>query len=69
MTIPSERTGIRHTNLKFRLTSCFLKRKYPTHTKANQVKKDQERNGSVELRVYHCEICDGYHLTKRKYYD
>lgn len=42
---------------------CNGKRRYASETEAKHVRNVRE-HGSSELRIYFCDWCFGYHLTK-----
>ena len=46
-------------------SQCKGKRRYADEFRAREVARLRMRSGSEPLRVYHCEFCDGYHLTHK----
>jgi len=51
---------------------CLKKRKY-SFERAERVRRKVMKERGVKLRVYHCPVCDSYHVTKQveenMYYD
>lgn len=45
---------------------CKRKVRYGTERKALRVADRRFRKVGVELRVYSCPLCQGFHLTKKK---
>lgn len=45
-------------------SSCGRKRRYETEADALSTALMSTRHGAPQLRAYHCEYCDGWHLTK-----
>jgi hypothetical protein len=43
--------------------SCYGKHRYPTEKDARRVRHKRREASGVELRVYPCYVCGGYHLT------
>ncbi len=51
---------------KERRKMCTGKRRYPTEGRAMNGAISSVRHGYMgAARVYHCPLCDGYHLTSR----
>lgn len=48
----------------FKNRSCSTKKRFRSHEEAKQSKSTIRNNRDVKLRVYECELCKGYHLTK-----
>lgn len=48
-----------------RTKACARKKGYATSRHANQVKHLRERDGVMNLRVYQCDVCGRWHLTKK----
>ena len=46
--------------------TCFSKRRYETEDEAWHVSDFLYETYNLDLGVYKCPICEGYHLTKRK---
>lgn len=44
--------------------ACACKHRYPDETSARAVARKRKAAAGVELRVYACTDCGGYHLTK-----
>jgi hypothetical protein len=44
--------------------SCLKKKRYSTIKVAQQVKNKVFKERGLVLNIYHCDICNGYHLTK-----
>lgn len=44
---------------------CTKKERYATEYRAREVARKRQRSCGVELRVYHCHFCNGYHLTHK----
>lgn len=44
--------------------SCLKKSRYSTEGLAERVAAKAKKARGVELRVYYCPTCYGYHLTK-----
>lgn len=44
--------------------SCFRKVRYDSEQRAERYRRKREQEGAEPLRVYFCDICGGYHLTK-----
>lgn len=42
---------------------CFSKKRYPSEDFAAQVAQVAADKRGVDLRVYHCPCCSGFHLT------
>ena len=47
------------------LRECLRKRRYHTAEYARTIAQRVREQRGVELRVYHCSLCDGFHLTKK----
>ncbi len=45
--------------------SCAGKKAYPDHKLARAVARGVAEKRGVELRVYQCELCGMWHLTKQ----
>jgi hypothetical protein len=45
-------------------SQCLKKKRYPTTHFAEKLVKRIAAERGVTLRVYHCDCCYGYHLTK-----
>lgn len=56
---------MRASKAKHDLRMCFGKSRYPTESRANVYREKAESARKVKLRVYHCPICQGYHMTKQ----
>jgi len=52
-------------DLNTKLKSCFFKRKYDSSGEAAAYMRKCNAIREVKLRVYHCDLCDGWHLTKK----
>lgn len=50
------------------LKTCNGKYTYPSEKAAKDARNKREREVS-KLRIYECDICHGYHLTKQHYHD
>lgn len=48
------------------LSECYKKSRYKNNTIAEMYKQKAETARNVQLRVYKCDVCQGYHLTKKK---
>lgn len=48
---------------------CAKKRSYPTFSRADQAANNVAVVFGQMLKVYKCENCGEYHLTKRRNYD
>lgn len=46
--------------------SCGRKYRYETEQAALTAAAKRVLNGAPTLRAYHCELCGGWHLTKRQ---
>ena len=44
--------------------SCYRKKRYLNEVLARQVARHAGIKRNVDLRVYGCELCGGYHITK-----
>ena len=44
-------------------SQCKSKKRYPTEYRAREIARRRERSGGINLRVYPCHFCGGYHLT------
>lgn len=44
---------------------CAKKTGYSSQRHAEMIARNVEKERGDKLRVYHCEICGQYHLTKR----
>lgn len=47
------------------LASCRQKRRFETEREADDAAYQARMDGR-ELGIYHCELCGGWHLTRRK---
>ena len=47
---------------------CTKKRRYANESKATEAAKHcrAKNAGAVNLRVYYCDVCEGWHITKRE---
>jgi hypothetical protein len=45
--------------------ACFRKRLYPTEEEAKKGLDWVSRKRGVDVRMYRCPTCHGYHLTSR----
>ena len=52
------------TSLKEGTGSCFRKHAYVTEAEAEQKREERQGKGSPPLRIYRCQICSFWHLTK-----
>jgi len=50
---------------KFKYFSCSRKVRYATQSEATRQARKAEKERGVEIRVYFCNFCNGYHLTKQ----
>jgi len=48
---------------------CLNKRLYITYEEALKVLNVQKKKTHQNLRIYHCPICKGYHLTSKEKYE
>lgn len=49
---------------------CERKHRYPSHEAARKAKKRRSASAAKKrrkppVRTYHCDLCDGYHLTSK----
>jgi hypothetical protein len=51
---------------KARINGCVRKNKYPTMEYARDVARVEHEKRGVNLRVYRCGDCLGFHLTHKK---
>ena len=51
--------------LKTWASSCLKKRRYPTLQTAQEAINKVHKKRKTELRIYYCNICNGYHLTHK----
>ena len=54
---------IEDRNLSFK--SGCIKSKYHSFPMAQHIKEKVWRERGVELRIYYCDNCNGYHVTKQ----
>lgn len=47
------------------VSSCWKKHRYPTEQVAQEAVNRIHKKRNVALRVYFCNRCLGYHLTKK----
>lgn len=45
---------------------CFSKAAYRTEKLANEVLDRRQQSSSAKLRIYKCDICFNWHLTKKE---
>lgn len=45
---------------------CFSKAAYPSEKVAGDILAKRQAKSSVPLRIYRCDICTAWHLTKRE---
>ena len=56
-----------HTKFKF-ISSCDTKRRFGTKIQAEAAADYQNLiQSELELSVYRCELCGGWHLTRRSH--
>jgi len=68
------RRNPKHSSLRFTFTAsnlqwntCAAKRRFPTEKQALEAASIQMlTNFQLELSVYRCDICHGWHLTNRQ---
>lgn len=53
----------RYTAARNRLEVCKGKRRYPSEYEARKLWAEAEGKTGVELRIYRCVICHGFHFT------
>lgn len=46
-------------------SGCLKKSRYPTEDCARSLAKRAKRARGVNLRVYYCMLCQGFHLTSK----
>ena len=46
-------------------SQCGKKKRYRTEYRAKEIARRRERSSGVLLRVYPCNFCAGFHLTKK----
>jgi len=46
--------------------SCLRKKRYSNEFKAVKIAKDMGKKFDCNFRVYHCALCNNFHLTKTK---
>ena len=46
-------------------SSCLKKSRYSTYDRAMSLVRKVKKDRGVDLRVYYCSICSGFHLTKQ----
>lgn len=63
MTAPLRRSGILVTSIK---RSCENKRRYPDMMVARGAGQILGEQNQVELFMYPCGLCRGWHLTRKK---
>lgn len=44
---------------------CFKKKRYSTENFAQKIANKIKWKRNVKLRVYFCDLCGGFHLTKK----
>ena len=44
--------------------SCLKKKRYKTLLVAEKVKEKIFKERGLVLRIYYCNICNGYHITR-----
>lgn len=59
MSVSDERGG------RTKYFSCRRKKRYATHSEATRKAKRAGMKRGVKLRVYFCNFCGGFHLTKQ----
>jgi len=47
---------------------CLSKHRYATEAKAikSHMRTARKKNNSGYVRAYHCEVCDGWHITTKR---
>jgi hypothetical protein len=48
------------------LRSCLGKKRYSTYRFASKLVERSEKERGINLYIYPCKTCSGFHLTKRK---
>lgn len=62
--MPRKNRQIKHTRIEYSLATCDAKRKYRSQNEAEKVAEIQMlSNQGLELGVYKCNLCSGWHLT------
>lgn len=49
-----------------RTKACNSKNRYDTKAEAEEIRAHRESQGARGLHVYHCQYCDGWHLTSHE---
>lgn len=47
------------------VSDCLKKNKYPSMGYAKRVRSEAKKKRDVDLRIYYCSHCNGYHLTSK----
>lgn len=45
--------------------SCHMKVRYPAHNVAIRIAGEIHKQRGTKLRVYWCNVCNGWHFTKQ----
>lgn len=62
--MPRKNRQIKHTRIKYILNTCNNKQRYRSQNEAEKVAEIQMLiNQNLELDVYRCDYCRGWHLT------
>jgi hypothetical protein len=63
--MPRRNQTPRHQPFRF-VSNCLSKRRYATERQAEETAEHQMLvNQNIQLSVYKCDICGGWHLTRR----
>lgn len=47
---------------------CARKNRYRSYEKARRDAVNKQKRGAPRLYVYHCDYCDGWHLTRKPFW-
>lgn len=61
MTAPSRTSGIANVR---RVSQCTSKNRYSDELAARAMGQRQALRQGIQLWVYHCNLCNGWHLTR-----
>lgn len=62
--MPRKNRQIKHVRAEYILATCESKRKYRSQNEAEKIAEIQMlANQGLELGVYKCDLCSGWHLT------
>ncbi len=53
---------------ELRQRSCVAKRRFPSLSYALEAAHASQRRSARPLRAYHCQFCNGFHLTSKQRY-